>query len=108
MNDSLCIIKIYGIIKDLKTSNFMMVMQYSENGNLRQTLKNDFKSLSWYDKLYILRDITSGLEDIHKKGLIHQDFHSGNILSINDYNITKITDLGLYKPANENMITFME
>ncbi|RGB40483.1 kinase-like domain-containing protein, partial [Rhizophagus diaphanus] len=43
--------------------------------------------------------IAIGLKDIHNKGLIHQDFHCGNILS--DFNEDAfITDLGLCQPAN--------
>ncbi|RIA93116.1 kinase-like domain-containing protein [Glomus cerebriforme] len=75
MNKSFYIVRIYDIAKDPKTSNFMMVMQYAENGNLRQRLNNDFNSLSWCDKLAILRDIASGLNDIHKKELTHRDFY---------------------------------
>ena len=100
MNDSPRVIKCYGITKDSKTNNFMMVMEFAEDGNLRQILNRDFNSLSWSDKFYILYTIASGLSDIHKKGLTHQDFHSGNILSIGFANAS-ITDLGLCKPANE-------
>ena len=100
MNDSIHVIKIYGITKDSKTNNFMMVMEYAKNGNLRRKLNKDFKSLSWSDKFYILYTIARDLSDIHKKGLTHQDFHSGNILNYNN-NSMYITDLGLCKPANE-------
>ena len=93
------IVKIFGITKDSKTSDFIMVMQYVENGSLRQKLNKNFNSLSWEDKLDILSDIAFGLNDIHKKGLTHQDFHSGNIL--NKPGIAFITDLGLCKPADE-------
>ncbi|RIA84299.1 kinase-like domain-containing protein [Glomus cerebriforme] len=102
MNNSDRIIKIYGITKDPRTSNFMMVMDYAEKGNLRQRLNRDFNSLNLYAKIDILRDIARGLEIIHEKGLTHQDFHSGNILSRDNSSMyTRITDLGLYKPANE-------
>ena len=100
MNNSDNIIKFYGITKDSKTNNFMMVMDYAENGNLRRKLNKDFNSLSWRDKILILHSITNGLRDIHKEGLTHRDFHSGNILNYNDTG-TLITDLGLCKPANE-------
>src|ERR1700722_4503871 len=99
MNDSGFVIEIYGITKDSKTNNFMMVMDYANNGNLRRKLNKDFNSLSWSDKFNILRNIAIGLSDIHKKGLTHLDFHSGNILSINGW--CSITDLGLCKPPNE-------
>ncbi|RGB29900.1 kinase-like domain-containing protein, partial [Rhizophagus diaphanus] len=43
--------------------------------------------------------IANGLKDIHNKGLIHRDFHCGNILS-NFGQKAFITDLGLCQPAN--------
>src|SRR2546425_897193 len=99
MNSSHYIIKCYGITKDPKTSNFAMVMEYAENGNLRQRLNKYFNSMNWKDKFRALSDIAEGLNNIHKEGLIHQDLHSGNILNFNTY--FGITDLGLCKPVNE-------
>src|SRR3954454_13321443 len=99
MNSSHYIIKCYGITKDPKTNNFAMVMEYAENGNLRQRLNKYFNSMNWKNKFRALSDIAEGLNNIHKEGLIHQDFHSGNILNFNTY--FGITDLGLCKPANE-------
>src|ERR1700734_3426160 len=78
----------------------MIVMQYAENGSLRQNLNNNFNELIWDNKLYSLWNIASGLANIHDKKLIHRDFHCGNILSLDDVG-TLITDLGLCKPANE-------
>ena len=77
-----------------------MVMQYANNGSLRQSLNNNFNELTWSDKLLNLHDIANGLVSIHDKGLIHRDFHCGNILSTTTID-TRITDLGLCKPANE-------
>jgi serine/threonine protein kinase len=77
----------------------MMVMQYAENGNLRQRLNYSFNSMKWGEKLDILRRIAMGLENIHDKGLVHCNFHCGNIL--NSYNnFTLISDLELCRPAN--------
>ncbi|RGB24154.1 kinase-like domain-containing protein [Rhizophagus diaphanus] len=75
-----------------------MVMDL-KNSNLRQHLNNNFISMYWYQKLFNLHFIATGLNDIHKKGLIHNDFHCGNILS--DFGARAfITDLGLCHPAN--------
>src|SRR6266542_4730031 len=102
MNNSERIVKLYGITKDPETNDFMMVMEYANNGNLRQRLNKEFNSLGWDEKLYIIRDIIHGLCNIHEKGLTHQDFHSGNILNnTGTLNYINITDLGLCKPANE-------
>ena len=75
-------------------------MFFAPIGSLRQNLDENFHDLTWRDKLSNLYYIAGGLVSIHDKGLIHRDFHSGNILS-NLINSTRITDLGLCKPANE-------
>src|SRR5438128_2389376 len=93
MNNSERIIKIYGITKDPKTNNFIMVMEYANNGNLRQKLNKDFHSLSWVDKFDILRGVALGLNDIHKMGLTHQDFHSGNILNEIEFDDFRSTNM---------------
>src|SRR6185436_5146440 len=98
-----CIVRCYGITKDPETKNFMMVMEYAQNGSLRQHLNISFNSLNWNKKLFNLYNIALGLSSIHEKGLIHFDFHCGNILSNNssdNYAYSLITDLGLCKPAN--------
>src|SRR5688572_17527440 len=76
-----------------------MVMEYAKNGSLRQLLNDGFNSLNWKDKLSNLYRIVVGLVHIHKCGLIHHDFHCGNILSYSN-NKSTITDLGFCQPAN--------
>jgi serine/threonine protein kinase len=75
-----------------------MVMKLEDSG-LRQHLNNNFILMIWENKLFTLYGIAYGLKDIHNKGLIHQDFHCGNILS-NKYHMGYITDLGLCRPAD--------
>ncbi|PKC57357.1 kinase-like protein [Rhizophagus irregularis] len=78
------IVRCFGITKDPKTNNFMIVMDLKKG---------------WKDKLNILYRFSIGLEDIHNSGLIHHDLHCGNILSDFDHGAF-ITDLGLCQPAN--------
>ncbi|EXX60084.1 Cdc15p [Rhizophagus irregularis DAOM 197198w] len=92
------IIRCYGITKDPESRNFMIVMGYAKDGSLRQYLNNSFNSIRWNEKLDILQEIAQGLAYIHQNGLIHRDFHCGNILK--DSEFTFITDLGLCRPAN--------
>ena len=104
MNESNdCVVRCYGITKDPETNNFMMVMEYAQNGSLRQYLNSSFDSLNGNEKLFNLVTIAAGLQAIHIKRLIHHDFHCGNILN-NENDRGKIysliTDLGLCKPAN--------
>ncbi|CAB4420299.1 unnamed protein product [Rhizophagus irregularis] len=94
------LIRCFGITKDPKTENFIMIMELKE-GSLRQHLNNNFISLDWEKKLFALQGIAYGLKEIHNRGLIHHDFHCGNILSGSDTDeYTSITDLGLCQPAN--------
>ncbi|POG81951.1 uncharacterized protein OCT59_009488 [Rhizophagus irregularis] len=92
------IVRCFGITKDPKTNNFMMVIQLFD-GSLRQHLDNNFISLDWEKKSYSLHSIADGLKNIHSSGLAHRDFHCGNILSTFS-ETTFITDLGLCQPAN--------
>jgi serine/threonine protein kinase len=95
-----CVIKFYGITQDPVTKDYIMVLDYAENGNLRKYLDISYKFLSWSDKISYLHSIANGLKDIHGKELIHRDLHIGNILKLK-YNIA-ITDMGLCKPADYN------
>jgi len=45
------IVKCYGISQDPKTKNYVMVMEYMKDGNLRKYIKNNASALSWDDKL---------------------------------------------------------
>ena len=89
MNDTDWVVTCFGITKDPETNNFMMVMQYARNGSLRRHLDNEFNSLKWENKLSILSKIAKGLKNIHDNGLIHQDFHCGNILNKDQNNVNK-------------------
>ncbi|CAG8663298.1 9871_t:CDS:1, partial [Paraglomus brasilianum] len=107
----------YGISQD-PAGNYIMVMKYMKEGNLREYLRRNYRKLKFYDedeygnikssKLKFLQQIIQGLKDIHRKNLVHRDFHGGNIIvgiSKNVFgdkkNTCHITDLGLTKPINE-------
>ncbi|CAG8756432.1 17336_t:CDS:2, partial [Cetraspora pellucida] len=71
----------YGISQDPTTGNYLIVIQYFEDGSLRQYLDNNNSQLSFGDKLGLLYTMANGLYRIHSQGLIHKDFHPGNILN---------------------------
>ena len=81
MNNAIYVVYFHGITKDQKTNDFIMVMNYAENGSLRKHLNNSFNSMDWNEKLGILNEIAKGLNEIHNNELIHHDFHCGNILN---------------------------
>ncbi|RGB28133.1 kinase-like domain-containing protein, partial [Rhizophagus diaphanus] len=77
----------------------ILVMEYANEGNLRDFLKKKFTSLKWSDQIQMALDITSGLKFLHSKEIIHRDLHSKNIL-VNNGKLL-IADLGLSKKLAE-------
>ncbi|RHZ83980.1 hypothetical protein Glove_86g132 [Diversispora epigaea] len=94
-------IAIYGITKSPTENEYMMVMQYARYGSLRKMLNDSFKELTWENKIKNLYYIALGLAKIHETGLMHKNFHSGNI--VNETKTSSyITDFRLCKPVTEN------
>ncbi|RGB38605.1 kinase-like domain-containing protein [Rhizophagus diaphanus] len=93
------IIKIYGFTKDPNTLSYVLIMKYANEGSLKRCLAEITKN--WKQKLFYLYQIIEGLNDIHGKGLIHYNFHDGNILcnkyEENIYGIFISDYLGLYQ-----------
>jgi len=56
-----------------------MILEFMEN-NLYEYLNRNHNYLIWERKLQILFFIIKGLYNIHERGLVHKDFHTGNIL----------------------------
>jgi serine/threonine protein kinase len=84
----------YGITQDPNTNNYMMVLNYCKDGNLRNYYLN--KEVYGLTILNLLR-IANGILDIHNADKVHKDFHSGNIL----YDVgIYISDLGMCQPVN--------
>ncbi|RHZ83348.1 hypothetical protein Glove_97g71 [Diversispora epigaea] len=93
-------IAIYGITNNPTKNEYMMVMSYAKYGSLRKVLNNKFKKLTWWRKSFILLSIVKGLKNIHEMGLMHKDFHSGNIVNQSIHSCY-ITDFGLCRPVSE-------
>jgi serine/threonine protein kinase len=70
-----------------------MVLDYADGGSLSDWMKNENNCKDWKSKIIILRDIISGLKEIHQNQMIHRDFHTGNILF--NCNQICIADMGL-------------
>ncbi|RHZ79778.1 hypothetical protein Glove_141g54 [Diversispora epigaea] len=81
---------------DPETYSYMMVLQYTAGGNLREYLKINFNNINWEQKLNNLYNLLTRLMNVHKLDIVHQDFHPGNILSSNfkNYDIM-ISDFGI-------------
>jgi serine/threonine protein kinase len=89
----------------------MLVMKHAKC-NLRQYINKYFNVLSLSNKIELLVPISNGLKKIHQAGLVHGNFHPGNILqTLVNHSSTKvhanpqtwscISDLGLRGPASD-------
>ncbi|CAI2192841.1 17609_t:CDS:2, partial [Funneliformis geosporum] len=91
----------YGFSRDPATKDYVLVFEFVD-GDLRHYLKKNFVDITWEKKLGIVYNIAHGLMTIHNAGLVHRNFHSGNILRHfnGSQSLTYISDLGQFRPSN--------
>jgi serine/threonine protein kinase/cephalosporin-C deacetylase-like acetyl esterase len=77
-------------------------MAFIEGYSLRDRLKKGL--LSTEDALDIAIQIGEGLEEAHKKGIVHRDIKSANIM-VDERGQAKIMDFGLAKVVGGSLIT---
>ncbi|KAF0499941.1 kinase-like protein [Gigaspora margarita] len=80
-----------------------LVLEFADDGDLREYLKNKFLHLNWADKLRMAKEVTQGLVFLHMNNIIHGDLHSKNIL-VHRGNMM-ITDFGFSRHMNETSST---
>jgi eukaryotic-like serine/threonine-protein kinase len=81
-----------------------LVMEYIDGPTLQQKL-DQTGPLDLQEVLRIGRQIATGLEAAHAKGLIHRDIKPGNILLEDGTGHVKITDFGLARSADDASMT---
>ncbi|CAG8775465.1 22201_t:CDS:2 [Cetraspora pellucida] len=65
----------HGLTKDPNTGNFMLVLRHMMT-NLRNFLLENNSTITWEQRYDILYEITSCLNEIHRKDHVHRDLHS--------------------------------
>src|SRR5690349_19295325 len=90
------IVQIIGVTKILQTNEYAFVMPYCQS-SLQHLYRNKTYKIKWTKLIESLRYLALDLKQIHDKGLIHRNLHSGNILLDKD-NDPLISDFGLCKP----------
>ncbi|RIB23956.1 kinase-like domain-containing protein [Gigaspora rosea] len=86
-------LKSYGISKHNVSEDYIIVLEYTPMGSLRQNLYS-VSLMEWKNKLSPLHCIASDLQALHSQNCIHRDLHSGNILQ-ESINGARIADFGL-------------
>jgi serine/threonine protein kinase len=64
---------------------YIMVLEYANEGNLRDYLTKKFESLEWEKKFQMALDITCGLKCLHSREIIHRDLVINALISIFNY-----------------------
>ena len=74
-----------------------IVMEYVRGTTLREILARGRSAVR--DVLGLMKQVASGLEAIHARGIVHRDLTPNNIM-VTDHGTVKILDLGLSKVAH--------
>ncbi|CAB4440474.1 unnamed protein product [Rhizophagus irregularis] len=94
-NTKAIFLKIYGISQNPNTNDYIMVFEYAEGGNFNNYLNKNHEKFDWFNGLNVLNNIAISLNGIHQKQMVHRDFHTGNILFMNNNLAARISDMGL-------------
>ncbi|RHZ61003.1 hypothetical protein Glove_350g120 [Diversispora epigaea] len=111
-NDS--ILKFYGITKQENINDYMIVLEYSNNGSLRQYLKTNFQKFDWNLKLNLAKQIANALMNLHDNNIIHGKLTSESILvhngtiRLNDFGMNYLKSLTTTIPIQYTDFKYLE
>lgn len=94
------IMKLEGIITSQKSNSIYLVFEYMEHDLAGLVASPDIKFTDSQIKCY-MRQLLSGIEHCHLKGIMHRDIKVSNIL-VNNEGVLKIADFGLANTLNPN------
>ncbi|CAJ0828802.1 4442_t:CDS:2, partial [Entrophospora sp. SA101] len=66
-----CLEKLIKAIENLPTTDNIYILQYTNDGSLREYLAKNKENLKWVDKLRLAKDIAAGLKILHDNDIFH-------------------------------------
>jgi serine/threonine protein kinase len=79
-------------------------MEFAENGDLREYLKNSRNQISWSNSIQIAIDISCAMAYLHSRKIIFRDLKGRNVL-LDKQLRAKLCDLGLARLSSESSVT---
>ncbi|KAF0500217.1 kinase-like protein [Gigaspora margarita] len=67
------IIQFFGIAQDPKTKINCIILQYANDGDLRNYLQAHFSELDWPTKIRMAKEISHGINWLHNENIVHRD-----------------------------------
>ena len=61
---------LYGFTKNKTTGEYLLVLQYFQNGDLRKQLQR--QATDWKEKIFMIYRIAFDMKEIHDAGMIHR------------------------------------
>jgi serine/threonine protein kinase len=59
--------------KESQRKQYSLVIEYADNGTLREYLKKNFENLTWNDKINLAFQLVYAVSCLHGEGIVHRD-----------------------------------
>jgi serine/threonine protein kinase len=102
------IVSCFGLLE--AKGEYCMIMELCVNGSLSNFMRvNESSTVDWDKRNDFAIDIATGMNYLHKLGVIHRDLKLGNVV-LDQHNRAKITDFGLsvVKSASQTSVKLNE
>ena len=63
---------LYGFTKNESTGQYLLVLYYYEDGDLRKELQRQRQQTTWKEKIEMIYGISYDMKEIHDAGMIHR------------------------------------
>ncbi|CAI2175920.1 10717_t:CDS:2 [Funneliformis geosporum] len=85
------------LISNVHTNDYLLIMQYANDGDLQIYLERKFHSLTWINKKKLAFQIAEGLIYLHNENILHRDL-------VNDIDDPVVLSIAIAKGAREATI----